>query len=499
MQPFLSTLLVLFLLLLSPPASHSEEQSAVIIHQNDLHGWLFPAGNRNGLGEMAKLLEDLFREEPSSFYAMAGDLFTGPDLPAAQKGKMETELWNAFWRHMSEKGFGERVIWSLGNHEFDYGVPDPSSFASPPLCANLVHPQQGAVYRPYQVIETDEGLRVGWIGLLLERNRRVLQEVEKAGLTFLPMREAVGRALQEMGRLDLTVLLIHDHLDAIKAFARDLPPEWGIDIILAGHDHLVLEEPVDAAGIPVSEAGAMNRFYGRVDLLLSAGEVKRLESRIVPWGPDLLTHSTMRVKESFEASRGEVVAFLERSLTGSYLREQESSLGNFVTDAFRWATGTDIAMTNGSSLRLDFPIYYDQPLELREGDMKDITPFRNALVTGKLTGAQLLQILEGEAEDLQNQISGIRYSVNMKNPPGKRVEEVSVNGEPLLPGEWYTLTHNAYCADPKNMQRYLHLPPESLVWKMTPWKDYEALIGYARHLGTIDYPTEGEGRIERRF
>lgn len=498
----LQLLLALFLpvlLFLSPSASNGAEQSVVILHQNDLHGWLFPAGNRNGLSEAARLLEDIFREEPNSFYAMAGDLFTGPDLPAARKGRMETELWNAFHRHLSEKGFGDRVIWSLGNHEFDYGLPDPASFASPPLCANLVHPRQGPLYKPYQVVVTDEGLRVGWVGLLLEKNPRVLQEVEKAGLAFLPMREAVGKALQEMGRLDLTVLLIHDHIDVIQELARDLPPEWGVDLILAGHDHLVLEKPIYSGGIPICEAGAMNRFYGRVDLLVSEGEATRLESQIVLWGPDRLTHATMRVKESFDAGRGEVVAILERSLAGSYLRERESSLGDFVTDAFRWATGTDIAMTNGSSLRMDFPIAYDQPLELREGDMKDISPFRNALVTTKVSGAQVLQILEGEAEDFQNQVSGIRYTVNMKNPPGKRVEEVAVNGKPLVPGRWYTLTHNAYCADPRNMQRYLHIPPGGITWKMTRWKDFEALIGYARHLRTIDYPTEAMGRIEQRF
>ena len=133
---------------------------------------------------------------------------------------------------------------------------------------------------------------------------------------------------------------------------------------------------------------------------------------------------------------------------------------------------------------------------LYEGDFKTLNPFGGHLATATLTGRQILEILEGDALRFQNQVSNIRYKVNRKNPSGRQVFNVTIGDKPLELDRTYTFTHNDYCTRPENIEKYLHLKPGTVEWKKTDTLCREAVADYARHLKTIDYPSEGEGRIE---
>jgi len=150
---------------------------------------------------------------------------------------------------------------------------------------------------------------------------------------------ALNRTIPGMGRLDLTVLMVHDNMGNIVRLAKALPAELGVDVILSGHNHLMFEQPLVENGIYIFQAGAMNECYGQVDLLVKEGKIITLENRIVTLMPSPLGHVTMLVKEQVDALGGKSVAVLNHSLSGSFSRRQENSLGDFVTDAFRWATG----------------------------------------------------------------------------------------------------------------------------------------------------------------
>jgi len=482
-----------FIVSISIPSAAAE--NVTIIYQNDLHGWLFPSSTRVGMIEMAQILPPLFENNHNSFYAMSGDLFTGPNLPGEMKGVSELMIWNHFWKQLDRQGFGERVLISAGNHEFDYGILAPGSFWSGLLCANLLTVENRPYYVPFKVIRCESGLRAGFIGLLLTGNGRVLEAIDAQGLKIIPMLTALKRTIPEMGSLDLTVLMVHDNMRNIVRLAKALPAELGVDMILSGHNHLMFEQPLVENGIYIFQAGAMNGCYGQVDLAVKEGKIIAMKNRIVTLTPSPLGHVTMLVKEKVDALGGKSVAVLKHSMIGAFSRRQENSLGDFVTDAFRWATGTDVAMTNSSSLRMDFRVYQDEPRELNEGDFKAVCPFQNRLVVGKVTGAQIIQIIEGDAVRFTNQVSGITYRVDPKKPAGRRILGAKIGGEPLSFDRVYTLTHNAYCARPENMMRYLHLAPGSIEWKETKLLDYDVITDYARHLKVIDYTSGGEERV----
>lgn len=490
-------MIIALLLVVSISISSAAAEKVTIIYQNDLHGWLFPASTRVGISEIARIITPVFEKNPNSFYAMSGDLFTGPNLPEGMKGVSELDIWNHFWGRFAKQGFGERVVISAGNHEFDYGVPAPGSFWSGLLCANLVTKENVPYYVPYRVINCESGFRIGVIGLLMTENGRVLRAIVRKRLKTVPMLGAVKRYIPEMGQLDLTVLMVHDQMRNIIRLAEAIPARLGVDMILSGHNHMVFDQPLVKNGIYIFQAGAMNDFYGEVDLMISDGRITSMKNRIVKLMPSPLAHVTMAVKETVDELGGKRFAVLKHSLLGAFLRKQENSLGDFVTDAFRWATETDVAMTNSSSLRRGFQVYPGESALLNESDFKAMCPFQNHLVVGKVTGAQIMQIIEGDAIRFTNQVSGIMYKVDPKRPAGKRVVEVKIGGKPLSPDRVYTLTHNSYCTRPENMKRYLHLEPGSIEWKETNLIDHQVLIDYARHLKVIDYPSEGKGRIVR--
>ena len=46
------------------------------------------------------------------------------------------------------------------------------------------------------------------------------------------------------------------------------------------------------------------------------------------------------------------------------------------------------------------------------------------------------------------------------------------------------------------MKSYLHIKPGSVVWKKTSLLCHQVLADYAKHLKSIDYASDGDGRIE---
>src|SRR5689334_1250118 len=142
------------------------------------------------------------------------------------------------------------------------------------------------------------------------------------------------------------------------------------------------------------------------------------------------------------------VALDARSLES---RTRETNVGDFVADAFRKSTSSDIGFMNGGSIRADNVI---GPGKLTMRDVLSILPFKNKLVKIEVTGATLRAALEHgvsrSAEDSQPggfpQVSGIQFSFDASRPPGARLVDVKVNGVPLDDAKKYTLATTTFIA-----------------------------------------------------
>jgi 5'-nucleotidase len=149
------------------------------------------------------------------------------------------------------------------------------------------------------------------------------------------------------------------------------------------------------------------------------------------------------LKELAQAVGRTAVELDARSAAG---RTQETNVGNFIADSFRTATGADVGLMNGGSIRADEII---SPGTLTKREVLSILPFKNRVIKLELTGAMLRAALEHgvarSAEDKEPgrfpQVSGVRFTFDARRPAGSRIVDLTVNGKPV---ENYTLATSDY-------------------------------------------------------
>ncbi|MDD2673158.1 MAG: 5'-nucleotidase, partial [Syntrophales bacterium] len=143
------------------------------------------------------------------------------------------------------------------------------------------------------------------------------------------------------------------------------------------------------------------------------------------------------IRGEFSRAVGETSADLARS------SRQESNIGNLVADAMRNAAGAQIAFQNSGGIRTDIPRG-----KITMEQVFTALPFDNYIVAIDLTGRRIMQILERNARADHGllQVSGLRVAYDMRNEPGTRLAEVSLNGVPLDPERLYRVAVNDFLA-----------------------------------------------------
>src|SRR5581483_7691762 len=142
---------------------------------------------------------------------------------------------------------------------------------------------------------------------------------------------------------------------------------------------------------------------------------------------------------------------VELNIKSADVRTRETNMADFIADAYRHATGADVALVNGGSIRADTTI---EPGVMTKRDVLSMLPFNNKLVKLQISGAVLRSVLEygvasigvEEQPGRFPQVSGVRFSYNASRKPGARLTEVTVNGKPLDDKAMYTLTTTSYVA-----------------------------------------------------
>jgi 5'-nucleotidase len=129
------------------------------------------------------------------------------------------------------------------------------------------------------------------------------------------------------------------------------------------------------------------------------------------------------------------------------MRSSETNLGNFVADAMRAEVGADVTIVNAGGIRGD-RIYPAGPLTRRT--LIAIQPFGNVICKVAAPGRVILSALESGVAKLPAnegrfpQISGMTMRVDPAAPPGSRVTDVRVGGQPLDLDKIYTVALTDY-------------------------------------------------------
>lgn len=156
----------------------------------------------------------------------------------------------------------------------------------------------------------------------------------------------------------------------------------------------------------------------------------------------------------------EVIGELEVELDGRFssIRNNETNLGNFITDIIHNVTEVDCVILNSGTLRSDT---LHPPGKFKMKDLAAILPMPDVLVVLELTGDQILEALENgvsqwpKLEGRFPQVAGMRFSFNPKQDPGCRIlkPSVSIDSKPLDRNKTYKVCTKSYLARGKDGYR----------------------------------------------
>ncbi len=405
-------------------------------------------GTRGGLARVATLRQQIMEESPNTLFLLGGDTIAPSVASNIFKGQQMIAVWNMI-------GLDFAV---LGNHEFDFG-PDTlrdrikeSRFTW--LATNVIDKKTGKPFAdtpPYVVREVG-GVKLGFFGLLTPETA----QFSSVGpdVTFLDPCETARRTAAELKAKGAQVIVALTHLAMRedKQVARCAP----IDVIIGGHEHELLESL--SGRTPIFKWGADARDLGRIDLnvKLPSGELESIDWAAVPvddkvkdepQSAALIADFEKKVSADVDKAIGSTKVALEATSGAS--RSRETNLGSYIADAYRKATGADVALYNGGSIRAG-RVFSPGPLTKR--DVMAILPYENPIVKIEVTGATLRAALEHgvsrSAEEKEPgrfpQVSGVRFTFDARKPAGSRVTSIEVGGQPLDDKKIYTLATNTF-------------------------------------------------------
>lgn len=372
-----------------------------ILHTNDEHSHLIPHpaiddhpelrnSAKGGFARLAGAINQIRNEkdlidEPVLIFS-GGDILGGPAfgwLPLMDGVAAEMKLFQKI---------GYDAI-TIGNHEFDYGSEIFASYLSaagyPEAHSRTVilgtntkppsnHPLSEMEIRNHYIKELSNGLKVGIFGLI--GKDAINKTAEPGPVVFDDPIESARVAVKELldRGADIVISVNHSGVSEDSELAREVPE---IDIIVGGHSHTPLYEPIVVGKTVIVQAGSYLRYLGvlelewrqdegRVRVVNSESErafLKPLDSNVEPdkavaaevqrytlmlndWVTDLTDGRITDIRQP--------IAMSPFTIAGGRLMS-ESPIGNYITDAMIWAAEkvledpVDIAVQASGAIRAE--------------------------------------------------------------------------------------------------------------------------------------------------
>ena len=477
----LITLIFALILTVDVEAAFGDELYLTILHTNDEHGAVIPHSPTvdfhpqrenptiGGYARLATAVKEIRQQkaidgEPVLLLS-AGDYIGGSPYSwlILEGYALELEL---------KQIIGYDAV-TIGNHEYDYG-PDilagyylkagyPAAHEQTMILASNTlappdHPLASRdLYRESRLMTLENGLKVGLFALIGEQ--AISYTTANDPVQFADQHETAARQVEELraAGAQLIIAITHSREEEDVELARAVP---GIDVIVGGHSHTALFEPIIEGKTVILQTGSLLQNLGRLELAfnLSSGEVRILNNennnpylipldynfKLDPEVDALIEEYTALLNEIIIDKTGgrfeqvlDVVALSEYEIP-NYPPLQESPLGNFVSDAMRLVTWektghkADFAIQANGAIRgsitpgtMPHSLGQISVYDLAELVGLGIGPDGDAgysVVAAYLTGEEVRRVLEVAAllsemmgDTYFLQFSGLRYNYNPQN------------------------------------------------------------------------------------
>jgi 5'-nucleotidase len=319
------------------------------------------------------------------------------------------------------------------------------------LTANMKRIDTGKLpewIEPYRIFERN-GVRIGCIGLTInfEEFYRLLNWDVRPPVEIL--QEYVPMVRKQA---DVVVLLSHLGIRYDEKIAGEVE---GIDLILGGHTHHLLDRPMRIRNTWIAGAGKYGQYLGQIQIDWNSDlhRIEYIEGKVismdgVPMAPDVSDILDQAGREGREVLTKPVTELTE-PLPISW--KDESRLGNLLADGLRQWVGAEIALFNSGQLLdgLDAG-------GVHRGRLHEICPSPINPCLLQLNGSQLRKTLEQSLlEEYQEKtirgfgfrgkvlgtlcVSGITILYEPTGRPYEKIRDIRFQGQPLDPGRNYTI------------------------------------------------------------
>lgn len=441
-------------------ASENNYKKVMILHTNDLHGHIVPFFDKimvpegetiGGSAYISTLIKNIKEKYQGQVLLLdAGDIAQGTPISNIFRGEPVVKTMNI-------EGYDAMT---LGNHEFDWGQKSLMEMLGKAkfsiVCANVLKENGEPLFTPY-IIKKINGIKFIILGLCTPETPTITMPANVKGLKFEDPSVTLNKYLPIFKKQEPAVILLLDHLGVLEdqKMAKEFPD---VDIIVGGHSHTFLENPIIVGKTIIVQAGCYGKYLGELELEIDPAtcnivdftkkdEIKPIiDKNIIPDKvvEELVSSYDIKVKPIMEKQVGETEIDISRTTNTEKTGFADCLMGNLVTDAMREEAKADVAIYNSGGLRS--PFYKGK---IKMNDVYTTLPFDNLMVVMKLSGENIVKVAEeGLKKDDYNmlQVSGIKVVYNPKAPAGSRVIEISVNNKPIEPGKEYIVVTNDFMA-----------------------------------------------------
>ena len=415
---------------------------------NDFSALAGTYGRVGGLDRVATVINAIRADRPDALLLDGGDTWHGSYTCYHTEGQDMVNVMNALnpdamtfhWEFTLGSERVQEIVENLpfaalGQNIFDAEWDEPTD-----------------LFPPYKMFERG-GTKIAVIGQAFPympiANPGWMFPEYSFGIRDERMQEMVDE-VRDMGA-EVVVVLSHNGFDVDKKMASRVS---GIDVILSGHTHDALPEPVLVNETIIVASGSNGKFVSRVDLDVRDGRMMGFKHKLIPIFSDVITPDAQvaaLIDEQRAPYINELTEVIGQSESLLYRRGNfNGSWDDLICQALIEERDADISMSPG--VRWGPSILPGQ--DITREDIWNVT----SMTYGKayrteMTGEFIHVILEDVADNLFNvdpyyqqggdmvRIGGMGYRIDINQPQGSRISELTLlkTGERIDPAKNYVV------------------------------------------------------------
>jgi len=404
-------------------------------------------GRMGGMDRIATVVKSIRADRPDALVLDGGDTWQGSLTALRTNGRDMVETFNLL---------GTDAMTS--HWEFTLGIDRVMEIVE----NELNHPFLGAnifdtmwderAFEPYKMFERG-GVQIAVIGQAFPYMPIANPGWMFPDLSFGIRQDNMAEMVAEVrGKgAELVVLLSHNGFDVDRKLAADVE---GIDIILTGHTHDALPEPVLVDKTHLIASGSHGKFVSRLDLDVRDGGLQSVNHKLIPIFSDVIAKDP-EMSALVDSHRAPYKDELEEVIgsTDSLLYRRGNFNGTWddlICNALISEREADIAFSPG--FRWGASLLPGQDITREDIFNATAMSYPEAYRT-KMTGEFIHTILEDVADNLFNpdpyyqqggdmvRVGGMGYRIDINKPQGERITEMTLlkTGEQIDSAKTYVV------------------------------------------------------------